>query len=34
MYSSSFMDLIERFDVLQTEVLWLVNIGQKCQKGA
>ena len=27
------MDLILRFDVLQTEVLWMVNIGQKYRKG-
>ena len=26
------MDLILRFDVLQTEVLWMVNIEQKYQK--
>ena len=28
------MDLILSFDVLRTEVLWIVNIGQKYQKGA
>ena len=33
-YSPSFMDLILSFDVLRTEVLWMVNIGQKYQKGA
>ena len=33
-YSSSFMDLILRFDVLWTEVLQMVNMGQKYQKGA
>ena len=27
------MGLILRFDVLRTEVLWMVNIGQKYQKG-
>ena len=27
------MDLILRFDVLRTEVLWMVNIGQKYLKG-
>ena len=27
-----FMDLILRFDVLRTEVLWMANIGQKYQK--
>ena len=26
------MDLIYRFDVLQAEVLWMVNIGQKYQQ--
>ena len=29
-----FMDQIKRFDVLLTEVLWMVNIGQKYPKGA
>ena len=27
------MALILRFDMLRTEVLWMVNIGQKYQKG-
>ena len=27
------MNLILWFDVLRTEVLWMVNIGQKYQKG-
>ena len=33
-YSSSFLDLNLRYYVLQTEVLRMVSIGQKYQKGA
>ena len=32
-YSSSFIEVVEKFDVLRTEVLQVVNIGQKYQKG-
>ena len=33
-YSSSFKDLIKRFDVLGTEVLRMAKIGQKNKKRA